>query len=98
MQEIRPFSGFLGRLFANLILRTEAVAGSALPVHARAVRLAESIADLEYAVRAHQMFKKAFSRWLKLHIFLSLLLYVLIGLHIWASIHFGLRWFHPTNP
>ena len=27
------------------------------------------------------------------HIVLSLLFYVLLGLHIWAGIHFGLRWF-----
>ena len=55
-------------------------------------RLAESVADLEYAVRTHEFFKRWFSRALKLHIVLSLLLYVLLGLHIWAGIHFGLRW------
>ena len=97
-QEIRPFSGFIGRLFATWILPAQAVASSTLPVQVRAVRLAESIADLEYAVRTHQTFKKAFSRWLKLHIVLSIVLYMLIALHIWASIHFGLRWFNPTFP
>ena len=58
-----------------------------------AVRMAESVADLEYAVRTHQTFKRAFARWLKVHIALSMALYVLLGLHIWSALHFGLRWF-----
>ncbi len=56
-------------------------------------RIAESVADLEYAVRTHEFFKRLFALSLKLHIVLSVLLYVLLGLHIWAGIHFGLRWF-----
>ena len=56
-------------------------------------RLAESVADLEFAVRTHELFKRWCGRWLKLHFVLSVMLYVLLGLHIWASIHFGLRWF-----
>ncbi len=55
-------------------------------------RLAESVADLEYAVRTHEFFKRWFARTLKLHIVLSIMLYVLLGLHVWAGIHFGLRW------
>ena len=56
-------------------------------------RLAESVADLEYAIRTHELFKRWCRRWLQLHFVLSVILYVLLGLHIWASIHFGLRWF-----
>ncbi len=56
-------------------------------------RIAESVADLEYAVRTHELFKRWFSRSLKLHIVLSVFLYVLLALHVWAGIHFGLRWF-----
>ena len=55
-------------------------------------RLAESVADLEYAVRTHELFKRWFAWSLKLHIVLSLIFYVLLGLHVWAEIHFGLRW------
>ena len=55
-------------------------------------RLAESVADLEYAVRTHELFKRWFNWALKLHIVLSLIFYALLGLHIWAEIHFGLRW------
>ena len=56
------------------------------------IRTAEGAADLEYAVRTHEFFKRWFGRALKLHIVLSVILYVLLGLHVWAGIHFGLRW------
>ncbi len=56
-------------------------------------RIAESVADLEYAVRTHELFKRWFARSLKLHIALSVILYLLLGLHVWAGFHFGLRWF-----
>ena len=59
---------------------------------AEVTRLAESVADLEYAIRTHEFFKRWFSRALVIHIVLSLLFYLLLGLHIWAGIHFGLRW------
>ena len=65
----------------------------ALSPSIRALRLAESIADVEYAIASHQHFKKAFGVWLKCHIVISLVLYLLLGLHVWAAIHFGLRWF-----
>ena len=55
-------------------------------------RLAESVADLEYAIRTHELFKRWFAWSLKLHIVLSVIFYALLGLHIWAGIHFGLRW------
>ncbi len=56
------------------------------------IRLAGSVADLEYAVRTHEGFKRWFGRALKLHIALSVVLYVLLALHIGAGIYFGLRW------
>lgn len=55
-------------------------------------RTAESVADLEYAVRTHEFFKRWFARCMAVHTILSIILYVLLGLHIWAGIHFGLRW------
>ena len=57
------------------------------------IRTAEGVADLEYAVRTHELFKRWFGRSLKLHIVLSVIFYVLIGLHVWSGIYFGLRWF-----
>lgn len=59
---------------------------------AEVTRIAESVADLEYAVRMHEFFKRWFSRSLKLHIGLSVILYVLLALHIGSGIYFGLRW------
>ena len=58
----------------------------------RAMRLAESRADLEYAIGTHERFKRWFGKWLRWHIALSMLLYVLLALHVWATIYFGLRW------
>ncbi len=55
-------------------------------------RIAESVADLEYAVRTHESFKRWFARSLKLHIILSVFFYVLLALHIGSGIYFGLRW------
>lgn len=55
-------------------------------------RIAESVADLEYAIRTDEVFKRWFGLALKVHIVLSVVLYVLLGLHIWAGIHHGLRW------
>ncbi len=55
-------------------------------------RIAESVADLEYAIRMHEFFKRWFSRALKLHIALSVSLYALLALHIGFGVYFGLRW------
>jgi hypothetical protein len=59
---------------------------------AAVVRIAESVTDLEYAVRMHELLKRWFSRALKLHIVLSIILYALLALHIVSGIYFGLRW------
>jgi hypothetical protein len=70
--------------------------GIELPVGGPAgevIRTAEGVADLEYAVRTHELFKRWFGRSLKLHIVLSVILYVLLALHVWSGIYFGLRWF-----
>lgn len=56
------------------------------------IRTAEGVADLEYAIRTHELFKRWFARSLKLHILLSMILYLLIGLHIGSEIYLGLRW------
>lgn len=83
-------SGFLARIAAGLFV-PETAPSFAAPY--RAIRLAESIADVEYAISTHEAFKRLFSRWLKFHIVISYVLYILLALHIWSGIHFGLRWF-----
>ena len=55
-------------------------------------RTAESVADLEYAVHTHELFKRWFGWALKLHIVLSAIFYSLLVLHIGSGIYFGLRW------
>ena len=62
------------------------------PVEIEVLRLADAIADVEYAMRTHQTFKRAFSKWLKLHIVISVVLYLLIVLHIFAEWYYGIRW------
>lgn len=56
------------------------------------IRTAEGVADLEFAIRTDELFKRWFSRSLKLHIIFSVILYLLLALHIGSEIHFGLRW------
>ncbi len=56
------------------------------------IRTAEGVADLEYAVRTHELFKRWFGWSLSLHIALSVFLYMLLALHISSGIYFGLRW------
>lgn len=85
-QKIRlaPFAGFFSRFSVKGFPRTPA---------ADVFSLAESIADVEYAVSTHDLFKRVFSIWLKLHIALSLLFYLLLTLHAGGAYYFGLRWF-----
>lgn len=91
----RSFAGFFSRLAAGLFVSESAKTPTATPLTSvrSAVRLSEAIADVEYAIQTHESFKAWFGKWLKVHIVLSVVLYVLLTLHIWAAVHFGLRWF-----
>lgn len=89
---LRPLSGFFSRVFAGALYRHSSNESRSSAV-LRALQLSESMADLEYAIKTHETFKRWFGIWLNFHIAISLLLYVLLGLHIWSGIHFGLRWF-----
>jgi len=60
---------------------------------AKAVALAESIADVEYGVRTQEWFQRAFSLWLKVHGVLAAFLFALLALHVWVELRLGLRWF-----
>lgn len=86
-----------GGVLSWMALRTapqsEDVGAASQSLPDRAVRMAEAIAELEYSIRSHERFKRLSVRWLTVHITAALVFYVLLGLHIWASIHFGLRWF-----
>jgi hypothetical protein len=49
------------------------------------IHIAESVADLEYSIRLHELFKRWFGRSLKVHIVLSVVFYALLLLHIGAG-------------
>ena len=59
---------------------------------AQVTMLAESVADLEYSARTHELLIRWFSRALKVHIVLSIAMYALLAAHITSGIYFGLRW------
>ncbi len=83
--------GLVGRLAATFF--APETTQESLTLSSRAVHLAESMADLEYAIKTHELIKRRFALWLKLHIWSSILFYGLLALHVWAAIYFGLRWF-----
>ncbi|PZR18953.1 MAG: hypothetical protein DI539_15715 [Flavobacterium psychrophilum] len=59
----------------------------------RATRLAESIADVEYSIKTHEVLKARTKYWLYAHIATSCAFYLLLVLHIWAEVYLGIRWF-----
>ncbi|MBI1784010.1 hypothetical protein HYR69_02595 [Candidatus Sumerlaeota bacterium] len=89
---LRYFSGFGSRLLAGFFVPPPEGAWVLPDAPGRALRLAESMADLEYAMKTQATFKRWFSRWLQFHIVISFALYGLLVLHVWAAIYFGLRW------
>ena len=92
-QVVNARHGFFARVWLRSFVSEVGDGQSALALSARAVRLAESIADLEYAIKSHELLKRRFAIWLKLHIAASVVFYILLALHVWAGIYFGLRWF-----
>lgn len=89
---VAGFTGFFSRLLAPLMLQRQAVNEEAAALEWRAIQLGEAVADLEYAVETHELFKLWFSRWLRFHIVISIILYLLIAFHVASEIHLGLRW------
>jgi len=89
LRELASLRGRIKSAFFVHEIKADPLAAVQIP---RAARLAESRADLEYAIRTHETFKAWFGHWLKFHIVISFVLYGLLALHVWATIHFGLRW------
>ena len=89
---LRPFTGLFTRWIANRLLLQEDP-GPESPAPVRALALADAMSEVEYAIKMHAWFKSAFQWWLRFHITIAFVLYALLGLHVWAGIHFGLRWF-----
>lgn len=54
--------------------------------------IAEAMAEAEYSIRANELLKRKLNVWLAVHILTSVAFYVLLVLHIVASVQFGIRW------
>ena len=82
--------GFLSRALNSFIGTKKLSTDAQVPPSVVAVRLAESIADLEYSIKTHEVLKRRTAQWLKAHIITSCAFYVLLIIHIWSSVYFGL--------
>jgi hypothetical protein len=51
------------------------------------------IADLEYSIAVHGWMKNWFQKWLRFHRVISEVLFLLLVLHVWSGVYYGLRWF-----
>ncbi|MDT7040738.1 hypothetical protein [Candidatus Nitronereus thalassa] len=91
--QLKPFDGFFSRLLGGAFFSVQEQETETMSIGLRAIRLSDAIADLEYAIKTHDTIKHMFTLWLRIHITLSMVLYTLLAFHIWAAIHFGLRWF-----
>lgn len=90
----RPEQQALVRRYAHWWSRLTARASDGdLVVPARVVEVTHSMAEVEASINAHESFKRLFTGWLKLHLVLSFILYTILALHIYAALHFGIRWF-----
>lgn len=83
-----PVRGWLGRALFDRGPQPS-VAG---PPALRALRVADALADVEYAVRTQEVIKRWFSRWLRVHIVLTFVLYSLLTAHVALELRLGVRW------
>ncbi|MFP5517144.1 MAG: iron reductase [Alphaproteobacteria bacterium] len=60
------------------------------PVAVRA--LVDGMADLEFAIASRAALKRVLTRWIAVHGLFAVVLYVILALHIWAEIYYGLGW------
>ena len=93
--KLKPFAGFFSRLLPSLLSNRQFDVENMqrLPMVQRALMLCEAVADVEYSIKVHDKVKRSFTRWLKLHIVISIILYLLLAGHIFTGIYFGIRWF-----
>jgi hypothetical protein len=83
----------VGAALGRVLFQRAGPAGLAAPTVSDALAIIDPLADLEYTRNMEDVLRRVFQSWLKLHIVLSCALYVLLGLHVWEAIYFGLRWF-----
>ncbi len=99
VEDIRDKQVQLGALWQALELKSRAFASGPLEstvapqAAGELMPVATATAELQYALEFQERIRKLFNIWLIVHIVCSAFLYTLLGLHVWAGIHFGLRWF-----
>lgn len=77
--------------YAHLALRND---GTLARPDAKSIDgIVEVMADSHYAVEVYGSLKRRMGLWLSLHIWMSVIFYLLLILHVVAGIQFGLRWF-----
>ncbi len=85
----------LVRRALNSLIGTEtSLVDANTPLYIRTLRLTESIADVEYSIMMHEYLKRRTIYWLKVHILTSCAFYLLLIVHVWSAIYFGIRWFN----
>lgn len=87
---LRPFSGFFTQWIGSALV-WQGEGRTVTPGHV--ISLAGLIADTEYSIKMHNAFEVTLKWGLKLHMALSFTFYLLLALHVWSGIYFGLRWF-----
>lgn len=98
-ENIREKRSELSVLWRTLEIRSQSLASGplepsiSLRAAAEILPVATATAELQYSVQFQERVRRLFSVWLKLHIICSVIFYVLLMLHIWSGIYFGLRWF-----
>ena len=89
---LRPLAGFFTRLAAPFFVGDTSEPTSSSAAAVRALRLSESMADVEVAIKSHDAAKSLFGRWLACHIVIAIVLYALLAMHVWSVWYFGIRW------
>ncbi len=85
--------GLLTKAFNSFVGTEDPVTTGNTPASVRALRLAESISDVEYAIKTHELLKRRTAGWLKVHIITSIAFYLVLIVHICSAVYFGIRWF-----
>jgi hypothetical protein len=86
-------AGLRSRLETSAAPMAPAMAGDPFDRAGFTLRMIGAMADVEHAVAMEERLRALFRRWVVVHIGLSIALYVLLALHVWAGVEFGLRWF-----
>lgn len=98
-QDIHEKQSELSVLWRTLEIRSQSFASGSLEpavslqAAAEILPIVTATAELKYSVQFQQRVRRLFSAWLNVHIVCSVLFYILLVLHIWSGIYFGLRWF-----